>query len=392
MNHFAFYLFAFSLGAFVVPILSRLVRLPAMIGEILYGMLLATFFFSETVNFEFIEFLSELGFIFLMFLAGLELNFDQLARTSLKRPLTALTLMYGFMGLLAYLGLIELNAFQLILVSACSVGVVFLGLKYEQEEQTEFGQQLIWIASLGELVTIFAMILFEVSHRQGDTMHIIKDISGLFLMLLLAYFFLRLIIYLFWRYPKAVFIFGKEKNVSELGVRLSFMVLMMMVALSAFFRLELILGAFIGGMMLSFAFRDKHALEEKLATIGYGFFTPFFFIKIGWDFDLKASDLSQIVTQGLILFGLILLVRMAPALVFLRSRSRYAWPFKIRQMFAAAFLWSAPLTLLVALGRVGLEVKLLTETSYNAIILCSMIGAIIGPLGYNLIRPQLPKN
>ncbi len=390
MNHFAFYLFAFSLGAFTVPIISRLFRLPSMIGEILYGMLLSYLFYTTSVDLEFIDFLAELGFIFLMFLAGLEINFDQFSLKNIKKPILSVLLFFVATYALILIGLMPGSPFYILLITATSVGLVFLGLKLENSVNTPFGQELIWIATLGELVTIFIMIVLEVSYRNFDPLHVIKDVSGIFALLVVAYLFLRIIIYLFWRFPRAVAIFDSDDNVSELGVRLAFMILLMMVALSAFFKLELILGAFLGGMMLSFAFRDKHDLEKKLSSIGYGFFTPFFFIKVGWDFKLQSDYLAAIIQNSLMIYGLIYLSRLPAGLLYLLARGK-ALLTRLRLSLASSLLLASPLTLLVAIAKLGKEINLVDEIIYNSIILAAMLGAIIGPLGFALLAPKEQK-
>ena len=150
MNHFAAYLFLFSIGAFFVPILCRRIRVPSLVGEILYGMLLSFFLNRPGLDLKFIDYLAEMGFIFLMFLAGLELNFDRLNITTIKLPSLILAVSYlaGFILWQEYFP--GRDIFFVLLITVTSVGILFLGLKLYGVEQTEYGQSLIWLATMGE--------------------------------------------------------------------------------------------------------------------------------------------------------------------------------------------------------------------------------------------------
>jgi len=160
------------------------------------------------------------------------------------------------------------------------------------------------------------------------------------------------------------------------------------VALSAYFHLEFIIGAFLGGMMLSFVFRDKKLLEDKLSSIGYGFFIPFFFMKLGWDFNIEIENIMSIVLSALEFYAFIFIIRLISSLVFLKDYSEFNLVNKIRICFAGSFLLAAPLTILVAAAQLGFKIKEIDEITYKAFILCAMIGGLLGPLGYALFYPQ----
>ncbi len=73
-------LLIFSLGAFIIPLGTGRIGLPAAIGEILFGMLMGPRLAGLIHNSSFTFFLAEIGFSFLMFLAGLELDFPRFER------------------------------------------------------------------------------------------------------------------------------------------------------------------------------------------------------------------------------------------------------------------------------------------------------------------------
>ena len=395
MHGFAAILFIFSFGAFFVPILSRYLRIPVLVGEILYGILLRSLLYEPGMDLPLIDFLSQMGFIFIMFLAGLELNFDKLDGKTLVFPLVVVSIIYVCTFLVwSYLPESGLKLFgeksgffALVILSTMSVGLVFIGLKSRHEERSESGQRIIWVATVGELLSILLIIVFEmVQHAQGKfDFHLLKQIGGLATLIIGAYLLIRLILRLFWSLPKAAFALDSHGDMSEMAVRLAFLIMLTMVALADYFRLELILGAFLGGMMLSFVFREKTVLEHKLSSIGYGFFIPFFFIRLGWDFHVDLDNLAPLLVRALTIFGLMFLVRLSGTLILIKSLRNKGWFSGIRNSVGVAFLLSAPLTLLVAVAQMGLDLNVITDFNHKALILCAMLGGVFGPIGFGLL-------
>ncbi len=89
-------LFLFSFGAFFIPIIARKIRFPVIVGEVIFGYYIGKILLPDTPlnNLEFIDGISNMGFIFLMFLAGMEINFDRIKIKSLKRSLIIILLFY----------------------------------------------------------------------------------------------------------------------------------------------------------------------------------------------------------------------------------------------------------------------------------------------------------
>ena len=390
MKDFSFYLFIFSIGAFIVPIISRFVRIPVLVGEILYGMLLRLFLYEQDIDLRLVGFLSDMGFIFIMFLAGFEINFDSLKKSQLYKSGSMVTGYYVTAVLILFFILKEKNVFLLILLTASSVGIIFLGLKAKKAEHTSLGQTLIWTGTLGELVSIILLLVFELLHYHNQTISVnfAYDLSGLILLIIGAYLIIRLILLFLWWFPESVSWLEVSGDISELGVRLSFVVLLSMVALSAYFHLDFIIGAFLGGMMLSFVFRDKKLLENKLSSIGYGFFIPFFFMKLGWDFNLEMENAAVIFNKALEYYGYIFIIRFMSSLIISRDYPELNLINKLRVCAAGSFLLAAPLTILVAASQLAFKINEINEITYKSFILCSMIGGFLGPVGYIFFYPE----
>jgi len=75
----------------------------------------------------------------------------------------------------------------------------------------------------------------------------------------------------------------------QIRTRFSIALVVAWVALAQSLGTEVILGAFLAGVFMSImADQDKTALQEKLDTIGFGFFIPVFFISVGSEFDIES--------------------------------------------------------------------------------------------------------
>ena len=155
--------------------------------------------------------------------------------------------------------------------------------------------------------------------------------------------------------------------------------MLIFVVLAVLLHVEAILGAFIAGALFSFVFREKGILETKLSSIGFGFFVPMFFIWVGTEFDLSA------VLDGLTLkmVGLFFLFSLAAKL--LPSMALLLAKLTLREATGAGLLLGAPLTLLVAISRIGLDVKVIDKTTASAVVLLAIATGVVLPWAFRLL-------
>lgn len=386
MDGYGLTLFLFSLGAFFMPVISRKTGIPVLAAEIIFGIILRFFFSGNGNETEMIRFLSDMGFLFIMFLAGLEINFDNLKLKSLRTPFLIVLSVYGSVFVINYFS--HYTFLYLIIFSSMSVGVVFLALKSHADQSSRYGQNMIWTATIGEIITVIFLIFIEVTKPHEHEIFspvTLKKLAGLFALIIGAWFLMRLILFFLWKYPQSAYAIDSEGDTSELAVRLSFLLLMTMVAVSESFALDKILGAFLGGMILSFVFRNKTKVEKKLSSIGYGFFVPFFFIKTGWDLDIGINKLPYLLKDSFLLYALILITRIPTGFILAFDLKSDLFKY-FKSSIGGIFLLAAPLTIIVAIGKIGLELKILDLHMYGSLIICSLIGGISGPVIYRIFR------
>ena len=382
--------------AFLVPLLlSRFKRVPVVVGEIIAGVIIGHSGLNLVGANPALEVMSDIGLAFLMFLAGMEIDFGKLFPPREKDqpnpgpnlPAMAfvvylLTLILAVPGgyLLIQLGL-EGDPFLLAFVlSATSLGVLLPVLKARGLLQQPSGQLVFLTALLADFVTVLLLTVYIITLDRGLDPEIFS-LGLLFVVFFLAYRFgLR-----FTRIP------GVRNLVEELSqatvqlkVRGAIAILMGFVVLAELLGAELILGAFLAGMVISLikAPQDED-LVHKLEAFGFGFFIPVFFIMAGVELDLGALFESPTSLALLpVLFIVALLVKVGPALLFRRVLS---W----RETLAGALLLNTHLSLEIAVAVIGLRLGLLSPATNAAVIVFAILTVFLMPVLFNALQPPV---
>ena len=379
-------LLVIALGAFVVPLFSGRIGVPAAVGEIAFGLLVGPFVLGAVEETAFFDFLAEFGFAFLMFLAGLELDFAGLERRggrTLWVSAAVVSLTFG----LAFLAARSVGwpPFFGIVLGAMSIGIVLVALRETGAARSDFGQTVILVGSAGEFLTIIVFTLYGIVAVNGFGVVFIQQSLNLAAVFLVAYIVLRTLRLLVWWFPRWFSRMVEVEDPSEIGIRAGLALMVAFFAISELLGMEAILGAFVAGALFSFVFREKGILEKKLAGLGHGFFIPVFFIHVGVSFDLASLGNPEIIPLLTQLLALSLLVKLIASLPLL------AMGLGIRQISGAALLLATPLTLLVAIAALGLELGVLSELESATVILAAAISALIFPTAYRKLAGGTTK-
>ena len=377
----------FSLGAFFIPLLSRRLSLPSAVGEICFGLVLGFAISDQPEAMPTIKFLSELGFLLLMYLAGLEIDFPAIKATG-KKDLLPVLLFFVLLGLASLLAARWLGQKPLygLLYFITTVGLLFPVLKDSGLLLKGFGQRLLILGSLGEVLSLLGLTVFILYSRFGlslKTLASLAEIAGFFW---LCYFIAKLFRLFVWWQPEKISVFFQTGDSSETGVRANLVNLFLFVSLAALFDIEMIIGAFFAGMLFALIFARREEIKEKLGAFGYGFLIPLFFIEVGLRFNLRDFFSWSILWQALLLCAVILLVRAFGGLGLIFSR------FRRRELVLVPFGLSFPLTLLVALAAVGLQENILSRQEGTVIVLTAVLTALVYPWIFKLLLAVLKKN
>jgi Kef-type K+ transport system membrane component KefB len=396
-------LFIIAALAWSIPMLkslAKLTKIPNPVLEIVLGFIIARPLINNfsVESIRILEFLALTGFIFLMFLTGLEIDVNKILESmSLKRMSFSRFKRNPFlMGILVFFitisisliftyaisGLIDIQSiwyFSLIMVTS-SVGIILPVLKSREEVNTEYGQMIISAAAIADIISI---ILFTLSA------FIIKNGFKTEVLFIIALFIL---FYMFYRIGLRLKDFKFFKKVTyqlahaDLQIRIRgtiFLILIFIVSSQFIDREAILLGAFLAGLLLSvFLYKTRSLLLIKLDGMGYGFFIPIFFIMVGAQFN--ASDLKEL-DNSLIPFLVILIA----ALYLVKIIPSFLWyKYGIRKVFAGGVLMASRLSLIIAASKIGLDLGIITPGINSCFILMAVITCLLSPTLYNLINPR----
>jgi len=350
------------------PFVAKTLRIPIPPVEIILGSLFTYFGFIHEN--EYFYLIAEVGFLYLMFLAGMEVDLKQIINSPkiiLKKSLLFLSLML-FFSILSGL-IFNLNSIVIISMPLISIGLLASLSKVYGKEQAWIKLALI-AGVLGEIGSIAALTIFDAASHTGFGFELLGKIGYLAFFIFIIYFLYRFLHLLFWWIPELKNKLMPKFDTSDQDIRLAMSLFFVMIAVMLALGLELALGAFIAGVAISAFFHHEKKLEEKMSSLGFGFLVPLFFIHVGASFDIRALSIEGVVTGALLITFLMLFSRILAAIVLKTITGS-------RDALLVALSLSMPLTLLVAVATIGYEAKLMDLLNYYQLILASIFEILI---------------
>lgn len=379
--------------AFLTPILLHRFKLnyiPVVVAEIIMGLVIGKSGFNVVHEDMWLSTLSTLGFIFLMFLSGLEIDFTAFAGgnkrkvlpTGKKEPNSFIVASLIFAGIFIFsLGLSFLfvlagfidNAFLMtLIISTISLGVVVPTLKEAHLMQTVIGQIILLVAVIADLVTMILLAVFVSLNESGH--------GNTWLLLIL--FAAGIVIYFLGkRFKNRTFIETLSTGTVQIGTRAVFTLIIVLVGLSETVGAENILGAFLAGVLVSLLSPNQE-LVHKLDSFGYGFLIPIFFVMVGVNLDIWTlfSEKKLLLLIPLLLLGL-LLSKIIP--VYLLK----IW-YDTKTVLASGFLLTSTLSLVIAAATIGERLEIITAQMSGTLILVAVLTSIFTPIAFKKLFPK----
>lgn len=279
--------------------LSSQIGQPAVLGELLAGLLLGPSVlnilnfpvFSEPVLGELVDHLAEIGVLLLMFVAGLELHFSELLRNGKVSALAgilgvAFPTVLGF-GVGYAFGFQPTHALFLgLALGATSVSISAQTLMELKVLRSRVGLGLLGAAVFDDILVILFLSAFLALETGAGGWGAV------------AWIFFRMLIFLglsvivgLWILPRLV------RKITHLpisqGVLTLALVVMLLYGISAevIGGMAAITGTFLAGLMFARS-PEKERIERGMSALSYGFFVPIFFVNIGLSVNVRELNLS----------------------------------------------------------------------------------------------------
>lgn len=352
------------------PIISRIFRIPTPVVEILLGSYAVWVGFLHVDN-EVFKNLAKIGFFYLMFLAGLEIDVQRFLHYKerfFNKTILYFVYLYGISFAL-YL-IFGLSPVYIVAIPIVSLGMI-MALINQHGKGHQWLEFSLIIGVVGEIISISALVIFDGAVTHGLGWYFFKSIFLLFAVLLSSYILYRILKILFWWYPNLKRIIMPNDDAMHQSLRISMGLFFVLIATMQWLELDMVLGAFIAGIFISSFFAHKTELPHQLSTFGFGFLVPLFFIFVG-----TTLDLGQVFTQNILTHAFWIVL----AMVGVRMISSFAVYFSylgLKGTILFSLGGSMPLTFLVAIATLAVKNGAIGSDEYASFIVAALMEGIV---------------
>lgn len=380
MESYDFLLFVaiILLSTKIFSLLSQKVNMPQVVGALLVGVLLGPSCLNILHETDFLTKSAEIGVIFLMFLAGLDTDFDDLKATGKSAVIIA------FVGVLIPLGsgfltyflffhgerpdtMIFLeSAFVGIVLTATSVSITVETLREMGKLKGKMGTSILGAAIIDDILGIIALTVITSFAVPGvEIMVVLLKIFLFFVFIAVCGFFV------FRLFRKLEIVYGTKRRVAIYAV--VFCLLLSYIS-EVYFGVADITGAYFAGLILCNVTETKSYIASKINITSYMFFTPIFFASIG----IKTVIMGM--SQELILFTLALLIVAILSKIVGCGLGAKICGFSNMDSLAigVGMISRGEVALIVA--QKGEQAGLISSTLFPAIVLVVIVTTLITPI------------
>ena len=380
-------IFTISLIIVFSPFVAKALKLPTTPIEIILGSIFAAvgFIYPEHL----FDVVAEFGFLYLMFIAGTEINLKKVLKMSksvMKRVIFYLIILYAFS--IGFSLSFELGNVFIVLLPLISVGLIAtLAKEYGKTPWLELSMTA---GGIGEVVSIGFLTITSATLHSGIGLGLFQTLVALTLFLVFMFLLFRAMQLLFWWYPEIATALMPHNDNKEQDLRLSMGIFFLLICAMLVLNLELAFGAFLAGIFIPTFFEHKQDLPDKLSSFGFGFLIPIFFIHIGSSFDLDALFMDGLLETALMITLMMTTMRVVASLVFIKELG-------VIDSILMGLSHSMPLTLLIAMATLAYHANSIDTMYYYALILAALF-QVIGIMvvikvlnNYKLNKAELAK-
>lgn len=275
---FIWYLALIILSTKIAGHVSVKLGQPSVLGKLVVGIILGPAIFGWIDNNEFIHYVSEIGVLLLMFIAGLETDIDQLKknwRSAVAVALGGIILPFvGGFGVADLFGLSTNYAlFMGVLFSATSVSISVQVLKDMDRLSSREGTTILGAAVVDDILVVI-LLAFMMSFLGTG-----QDVSLGLLVGKKVLFFIGVFVAGVFIVPRVMKWLSTLK-VTEPIISIALFICFGFAYFADLMGMAGIIGSFAAGIAISQT-NFKNVVEKKVEPIAYSIFVPVFFVSIG---------------------------------------------------------------------------------------------------------------
>lgn len=368
----------FSLVLFIIllsPILLRPLKIPGIIGLIISGMIIGPHGLNWLENNSAVDLFSTIGLLYIMFIAGLELDMNEFNKTKHK------SVMFGFFTFIIPLSIGFPVCYYILdygFLSSTLIASMFAThtlVSYPIVNRYGISKNEAVAITIGGTILTDTAVLIILAVIKGASM---GDITGEFWVVLGVSFAIFLFI-MFGIIPKIARWFFEKIESEKTGHYIFVLTVVFFAAfLAELANLESIIGAFVAGLALNKLIPHSSALMNRIEFIGNAIFIPFFLISVGMIVDLgmitNGTGWTIFYVAGVLTaVGIVgkFLAAQATQWTFKYSKNQRNLIFGLSNAHAAATL---------AVIMVGYQNDIIDENVLNGTIMLILVSCIIASI------------
>ena len=320
----------------------------------------------------------ELGLAFLFLLAGFEIDPKNVTGQEGRWGMGTWVVTFGLAWLAVrftpWFSVNQLDGLAVTLaLTSTALGTLMPILRERSLVGTRVGDSILAYGTWGELGPVLAMSVLLSARTGIETLVVLGIFAALCVVLAVVPARSQ-------RAGRAFFRFVQERanTTSQTLVRLTVLILVTLVAFSAVFDLDIVLGAFAAGFVLRYIIPEgDHTLETKLDGLAYGFLIPVFFTVSGAKIDLTA-----VVSQPVLLAGFIvalLLIRTIPIVVAMGA-CPLTRDITSHGRLTVALYCTTALPIIVAVTSVAVGAGAMSQATASVLVAAGAITVLLMPL------------
>ncbi len=365
-----------------LALLSRRLKAPQVVGEIIAGLILGPSLLGWIKPNDFLSGIAEIGVILLMFSAGLETDLNQLKKTGVKATLIAcagvfVPLVGGTILYMCFYGFSSFGTDEFFhalfigtILTATSVSITVQALKELGKLTDEVGTTILSAAIIDDVIGILVLTLVisfrDPSSNIGDV--ILRTFGFFILAFIVGIILYKIMKWLDNKYPHT-------QRIPIIGLALA---LALSYIAEKYFGIADITGAYVAGIILS-SLNDSKYIDRKMDVNSYMIFGPVFFVSIGLQTDMKALDMTILLfSLGFVLVGLITKI-IGCGIVSRLCGYKGLDTLKI----GVGMMTRGEVALIVS--KKGLEVGMLDSKYFTSVILLIISSSILTPIVLKLL-------